>query len=312
MILVTGSEGLIGQAVTERLSARGLEVRHFDIKRHPSEDICSPESLAKALDGVTGVLHLAAVTRVVWAENDPDLCQRTNVDSIRSLVRLCLAQKTRPWLISASSREVYGQARAFPVHEDSEKRPMNVYARSKAEGEQIVEGVRGDGLVANLCRFANVYGSANDHFDRVVPAFANAAAFGGVIRVEGPGNAFDFTFVDDVANGLERLVMATGEGRCLPPIHFVSGTAASLGDLANLARRYAQAPVSVQVHEPRSFDVSSFVGDPGRAHDLLGWRSSTSLEVGFRKLIERKLAARVKASCAVNAESTDCGNRSRT
>ncbi len=305
MILVTGSEGLIGRAITQRLSARGLEVRRFDIKRHPSEDICNPESLAKALDGVKGVLHLAAVTRVVWAQNDPELCRRTNVDSIRSLVRLCLAQKTRPWLISASSREVYGQASAFPVHEDSEKRPMNVYARSKAEGERIVEGGRENGLVANVCRFANVYGSANDHFDRVVPAFVNAAAFGGVIRVEGPGNAFDFTFVDDVANGLERLVMATGEGKCLPPIHFVSGAAASLGDLANLARTYAQAPVSVQVSEPRSFDVSSFVGDPGRAHDLLGWRSSTSLEVGFQKLLERQLAARASSTCLEKVESTN-------
>lgn len=304
MILVTGSEGLIGQAVTERLSARGLEVRHFDIKRHPSEDICSPESLEKALDGVTGVLHLAAVTRVVWAENDPELCRRTNVDSIRSLVRLCLAQKTRPWLISASSREVYGQASAFPVHEDSEKRPMNVYARSKAEGERIVEDARENGLVANVCRFANVYGSAKDHSDRVVPAFANAAAFGGVIRVEGPGNAFDFTFVDDVANGLERLVMATGEGKCLPPVHFVSGTATSLGDLADLARTHAQAPVSVQVSEPRTFDVSSFVGDPGRAHELLGWRSSTSLEVGFQKLLERQLAAKASSTCSEKVQCT--------
>lgn len=295
MILVTGSEGLIGRAVIERLSARGLEVRHFDIKRHPSEDICNPESLAKALAGVTGVLHLAAVTRVVWAQNDPELCRRTNVGSIRSLVRLCLAQKARPWLISASSREVYGQADAFPVHEDSEKRPMNVYARSKAEGERIVEGARENGLVANICRFANVYGSAKDHSDRVVPAFAHAAAFGGVIRVEGPGNAFDFTFVDDVADGLERLIMATSEGRCLPPIHFVSGSSASLGDLADLARKHAQAPVSVQVSEPRSFDVSSFVGDPGRAHELLGWRSSTSLVAGFQKLLERQLMAKASS-----------------
>jgi nucleoside-diphosphate-sugar epimerase len=198
-------------------------------------------------------------------------------------------------LISASSREVYGQAKKFPVHEDSEKRPMNVYARSKAEGERIVEGARENGLVANICRFANVYGSAKDHSDRVVPAFAHAAAFGGVIRVEGPSNAFDFTFVDDVADGLERLVMATSEGRCLPPIHFVSGSSAGLGDLADLARTRAQAPVSVQIGEPRSFDVSSFVGDPGRARDLLGWRSSTSLVAGFQKLLERQLMAKASS-----------------
>lgn len=299
MILVTGSEGLIGQAMIQCLSEQGFAARRFDIKRHPDEDICNPVSLAKALDGATGVLHLAAVTRVVWAENDPILCQRTNVDAIRSLVRLCLEQKTRPWLITASSREVYGQASAMPVQEDSPLRPMNVYARSKAEGERIVESARENGLTANICRFSNVYGSADDHVDRVVPAFAQAAAFGGGIRVEGPDNAFDFTFVDDVANGLLRLVLATGAGRRLPPIHFASGTSTSLGDLAKLAQKHASAPVSVHVGEPRSFDVSSFVGDPRRAYDMLGWKATTSLDLGFRTLLERKLSAGTFSGTAV-------------
>ncbi|WP_164823457.1 NAD-dependent epimerase/dehydratase family protein [Sinorhizobium meliloti] len=91
-----------------------FEVRGYDRRRCASEDVCDPAALDRAMQGVTGVVHLAAVSRVVWAENDPDLCQRTNVMSVQSLVQSCLAKSMKPRIISASSREVYDQAHSFP------------------------------------------------------------------------------------------------------------------------------------------------------------------------------------------------------
>ena len=61
MILVTGAEGLIGRRLCARLRAEGLEVRAFDLKRSPREDIRDRASLAAALSGVEGVIHLAAI-----------------------------------------------------------------------------------------------------------------------------------------------------------------------------------------------------------------------------------------------------------
>src|SRR5262245_2796404 len=118
-ILITGSEGLIGANLIPRLLARGADVREFDVRRSPEEDTRDPDAIAAALgDGeVTGVVHLAAVSRVVWAEKDPERCEGTNVDALKSLIRQCSEQRRPTWLIFASSREVYGDQAEFPVAE---------------------------------------------------------------------------------------------------------------------------------------------------------------------------------------------------
>jgi hypothetical protein len=71
MILVTGAAGLIGRHICACLDNAGIEYRPLDLKRSASEDIRDREDMANALKGVRGVLHLAAVSRVIWGERDP-------------------------------------------------------------------------------------------------------------------------------------------------------------------------------------------------------------------------------------------------
>jgi UDP-glucose 4-epimerase len=285
MILVTGSEGLVGRFLAKNLEARGFTVKRFDIRRQSDEDIRNAASLETAIKGVSGVVHLAAVSRVLWGEQNPQLCHATNVEALASLLRLCLEQKTRPWLVFASSREVYGAQERLPVSEDASLKPMNVYARSKVDGECLVNEARGAGLHANICRLSNVYGCPLDHPDRVTMAFASAAARGGVMTLEGGSNTFDFTYVEDVADGIARLVEASMTDGLMPPIHFVGGQATSLRGLAELAAKMAIHPVKLSEAPPRDFDVGRFVGDPERAKKFLGWRASMSLETGFARLV---------------------------
>ena len=258
MILVTGSEGLLGRYVTQRLEAAALDVRRFDLRRDKMEDVRDPSALATALEGVTGVLHLAAVSRVIWAQHNPPLCNATNVIALRDLLRLCLERQAPPWLVFASSREVYGAQETLPVNEDAPLAPMNVYGRSKARGEYLVRLARKAGLVANTCRLSNVYGCCFDHSDRVAMAFASAAVNGGVMNVEGGTSTFDFTSVRDVADGISRLIEATASGERMPPIHFVSGHGTTLHELAHLAAAMAVRPVRIEEAPPRDFDVKSF------------------------------------------------------
>ena len=286
-ILVTGSEGLIGRRLCSLLTAKGVDVRQFDIARLEAEDVRNEESLASAVRGVDGVVHLAAVSRVVWGERNPELCTTTNVDAFRSLLRLCFDRPQRPWLIFVSSREVYGNADHLPVKEDVPLRPLNVYARSKLEGERLAMEARSAGLCVNTCRLSNVYGSTQDHADRVIPAFASVAAFGGRMRVEGRDNLFDFTNIADVGKAMETLVDATIRRQVLPTVHFASGVGTTLGQLAELAGRHARAAVEINEAPKRDYDVSRFIGDTERAKQLLGWRAETPIEAGVRDLIDR-------------------------
>ena len=284
-ILVTGSEGLIGRELASSLTNRGIDVRRFDLKRTTDEDIRNVSAIRAALAGVDGVVHLAAVSRVVWGENDPVGCQDTNVRALKRLINEMVATKMRPWLLFASSREVYGKAASFPVNEDFPLQPMNEYARTKVEGESLVLAAR-EYIVANICRFSTVYGSTRDHIDRLIPAFASVAARGGTLRVDGNDNFVDCTHVEDVCRGLMTVASMSNDGDALPPIHFVSGASSRLGELAKLAERLSRKSVSIQQGIPRTFDVSQFVGDGARAQQLLGWTTTIPLEQGFRRLVD--------------------------
>jgi nucleoside-diphosphate-sugar epimerase len=295
MILVTGASGLIGRHLCARLESEGLAVRRFDICADPKQDIKDVTALDEAMKDVTGVVHLAAVSRVAWAQNDPELCLATNVAPLRPMTEYAV-RGAKQWFVFASSREVYGNPVRLPVREDDPLEPVNEYGRSKRDAELIVNAARMQGLIANICRFSNVYGCVWDHPDRVAMAFSAVAARGGTMHVEGGKNTFDFTHVADVIDGLYKVIVCSMAGRVLPAIHLSSGTGTTLRELAELAATHASFPVEIIEAHPRTFDVSAFVGDTSLAFDILGWRTSTQLGDGIARLIGA-MAASATSAC---------------
>ncbi len=73
MILVTGSDGLVGHHLGAALIQQGLAVRAFDIRRTPDETVLSRDAVERALRGVSGIVHLAAVSRVSTASAIPGI-----------------------------------------------------------------------------------------------------------------------------------------------------------------------------------------------------------------------------------------------
>jgi nucleoside-diphosphate-sugar epimerase len=287
-ILVTGSSGLIGTALIGCFNAKNIACLGLDLRSpEPADriDIRDTARLIKIVSGVAGIVHLAAVSRVIDGERDAALCQAVNVVATGKMLDAALALPRRPWVIYASSREVYGQQDSFPVSEDAKYRPLNTYARSKVDAECLVEEARKAGLQTAILRFSTVYGSVDDHVDRVVPAFVAAAVRGGTLRVDGEECELDATHVNDVALGICRVVdvLLSGESR-LPPIHFVSGQPVSLLGLAKLANEIGGSKGRIVTTTPRTFDVSKFVGNPERARQLLGWEATTDLRTGLAQL----------------------------
>ena len=283
-ILITGDQGLIGTALSDALRSAGHSVRGLDVRGIGSGhgDLRDRATLQRAMPGCDGIVHLGAVSRVIDGERDPETCWSVNAEGTRQLVALAEAQPQRPWLIYASSREVYGQAETLPASEDSPRRPVNIYGRSKVAGEDAVaESV----LQAAVVRFSNVYGSTADHADRVVPAFCRRACMDLALRVDGSGHTFDFTHVNDTVRGLMLLIRHLQDGHGNITLHFLTGVPTTLGQLARMAVELTGS--SSQIHEapPRNFDVGRFYGDPGRAARTLGWRAEVSLREGLARLV---------------------------
>lgn len=287
-ILITGSSGLVGSALRSALEARRFEVIGLDIQATGSDsgDVRDIDHVCRAVERCDGVVHLAAVSRVLWGERDPELCRATNVGGLRNIIDAIHSQKKSPWLIFASSREVYGPPDTLPVSEDAQLRPLNVYGHSKVTGEQLIDSARCMGLRASTIRLSNVYGNTDDHADRVIPAFARGAVMGQPLRVDGAENTFDFTHIDDTTHGLVALVEhMMGGGDALPPIHFLTGRPTTLQQLAEMAIDIADTGSEIRHAPARTYDVAKFYGDPTRAYDLLGWSPQVTLREGLTRLI---------------------------
>jgi len=251
-------------------------VRRCDL-RDGTGDVKDGDAFRRLAEGCAGIVHLAAVSRVVWGERDPELCRATNVGGTRNAI--AAARAAGAWLVFASSREVYGEPDALPVDEEAPLRPMNVYAETKVEGERLV---RASGVDIAVVRFSGVYGDPADHPDRVVPAFVRAALAGGELRVDGAGHTFDFVHVDDAVRGLRAAI----DRLPLPPVHLATGTGTTLRELAEQAVALA-GKGTIREAPPRPYDVTRFVGDPARARQLLAWTARVPLSRGLAHLLAK-------------------------
>jgi nucleoside-diphosphate-sugar epimerase len=289
-VLVTGSQGLVGRSLCKLLEGGRTEVRRLDVALPGHADVRDADAVRRAMAGCAGVVHLAAVSRVIWGERDPVLCREVNEGGVANVLRA--ARELGAWALFASSREVYGEPMSIPVVEDAPLVPVNVYGETKIAGERAVLEAREAGVKTAIVRLSNVYGDMMDHVDRVTPAFARAAAFGEDLRLDGDEHVFDFTHVSDVARGVELLAQALddGEGN-LPTIHLVGGQGTRMRDLAELAVAAGGRGSRVVAGTPRTYDVGRFVGDPRRAERLLGWRATTLVSEGVGRLVRDFAAA---------------------
>lgn len=285
---ITGSSGLIGAALARALRQRGSAVIGLDVCAVDTwrGDILDEAAVADFVAQCDGVVHAAGVSRVIFGERDPDNCLRTNILGTKNVLdAACRAPRRAPWVIYASSREVYGEPESLPVGEDAPVRPCNVYGQSKAQAESLALAARHEGLATAVLRFSNVYGSVDDHRDRVVPAFCRAAAAGEELRLDGAEHTFDFTHVDDTVRGILATIDRVAAGTLLPPIHLLTGRATTLRQLAKIAIGAGKPSARFRLAPSRTYDVARFVGDPSRAATVLNWRATTPIEEGVVRLV---------------------------
>jgi UDP-glucose 4-epimerase len=294
-ILITGANGLIGKTLCEYLENTSYQVKKLDINfpvGHSSHgDINQAGLIHRRIEDCDGIVHLAAVSRVIWGEQQPELCWQTNVIGTSHILEAAFQSSRKPWVIYASSREVYGQQQQLPARETALLQPINTYARSKVAAEELVKQYQERGLNTAILRFSSVYGRIDDHADRVVPAFCRASAYGEPMRIDGFNNTFDFTHVSDVADGIFKAIIQMQDRKSLPIMHFTTGQATTLLELAQLACRVSNKTTKLIEAPPRNFDVSKFYGDPGLAREKLNWEPKIDIETGVSLLVNAFLEA---------------------
>jgi len=144
--LVTGGSGFFGTVLKRRLLSEGHYVinvdLHEDEERHPNQTFVQGDISDRALlervfssSKIDGVFHVAA--KLAHAVESPRALWKSNVEGTE--VVASLTKKFRvPNLVFTSSNCLWGNALGRPVREDDPPNPVEIYGRSKWEGEKII------------------------------------------------------------------------------------------------------------------------------------------------------------------------------
>jgi len=241
-------------------------------------------------------VHLAAVSRVEWGQIDPVRCLQVNTLGTLNLIEAIRKHNPNALVVSASSREVYGEPPRLPVREADRKCPISVYGSSKLAAENLIRSYgRTYGLKHVILRFSNVYGSPRDLPQRVIPKFMKRAIQDKPLEVYGGNQVLDFTFIDDVADGIiSTLSKALAGNRKIlnNDFNFTSNRGTPVLRLASLIGRICGSKSRIVRKNARRFDVSKFTGDFTKARSRTGYLPRHSLEDGLKVYRDRLRGAR--------------------
>jgi dihydroflavonol-4-reductase len=187
-VLITGAGGFIGSHLVRDRLARGDDVVATDVDLQRLEalklegdlkcelvDMRASERLARLLDGVDTVFHLAAAHLDVLKGDEH--FHEVNVDATRTLARLSAAAGVRRF-VHCSTVGVYGPLESLPADETTPPRPDIAYERSKLEGEAAIRSVVEEtGLETVILRPAWVYGPLCPRTQKLIRTVARKRFF---------------------------------------------------------------------------------------------------------------------------------------
>ncbi|MEO6724325.1 MAG: GDP-mannose 4,6-dehydratase [Blastocatellia bacterium] len=307
--LVTGGAGFIGSHLVDHLlakdPARVTVVDNFDdfysqqIKRqnienhllHPAyrlveADIRNYTALKQLFsDEVFDVIiHLAAKAGVRPSVTDPRTYQEVNIAGTTNLLDLAERNGIKKFVFGSSS-SVYGPSATPPFKEDAPLVPISPYAATKAAGELIARTFSHlHGMNITCLRFFTVYG-ARQRPDLAIHKFARLISSNRPIPIYGDGSAErDFTYIEDIMQGVLTAidyhatpfeVINLGESHTITVNLMIELLEDALGQKAVIDRQPAQPGDMPRTH-----------ADISKAQALLGYKPTTSIEVGIKKFAE--------------------------
>jgi UDP-glucose 4-epimerase len=284
-VLVTGGSGFIGRRVVAALQAAGAAVVVADRTAHPDArlrrvggDLRDPAVRDAAVEpGLTGIVHLAAITSVLGSLRDPALVHEVNVGVTAGLLELG-RQRGVGRFVLASTNAVVGDVGESTIHEDLPLRPLTPYGATKAAAEMLLSGYAGGyGMTTCALRLTNVYGPGMRDKDSMVARLMRAAAAGHHTEVYGSGRQCrDLVHVDDVVAGLLRAWAADHVG----PLIVGSGRSVTVLDLVDAARKATGVDLPVTHVPPKAGEMPAVRVSVDRAR-ALGYEPSVELADGL-------------------------------
>jgi UDP-glucuronate decarboxylase len=300
-ILVTGGAGFIGSFLCERLLERGGEVicadNFYTGTRHNIEHLLDHKRFELIRHDVTFPLYvevdeiynLACPASPIHYQRDPVQTTKTSVHGAINM--LGLAKRVKAKILQASTSEVYGDPAIHPQTEDywgnvNPIGPRACYDEGKRCAETLFFDYRRQyRLNIKVARIFNTYGPRMHPNDgRVVSNFVMQALQNKTITIFGDGTQTrSFCFVDDLVNGLVKLMDAPDE--FIGPVNLGNPTEFTMLQLAESVIAITGSKSQIKRHPLPTDDPKQRKPDIAKAIEHLAWRPTIDLPTGLKATI---------------------------
>ncbi|GJL55801.1 MAG: oxidoreductase [Nitrospirales bacterium] len=207
-VLVTGGTGFTGGHLCAELVRQGYHVRSLVRRESQAKelealnvelvrgDLCEPESLRDAVDGVDIVFHIGALFRQQGV--GPDVFRKVNAESVEHLLKASIEHGVSRF-VHCSTVGVHGHVSQSPANERTPFGPGDIYQETKLQGENIARRYMEEGrLPVTIIRPAGIYGPGDMRFLKLFRAIHKRR-----FVMIGPGTVnYHFTYIDDLVDGI--------------------------------------------------------------------------------------------------------------
>ena len=289
---------------TEKLaSKKGAGVWEF-IKGNIGDKALIEEVFSKYRPEV--VINLAAQAGVRYSITNPDVYIESNILGFYNILEACRNYPVEH-LVYASSSSVYGSNKKVPYSTDDKvDNPVSLYAATKKSNELFAHAYsKLYNIPSTGLRFFTVYGPAGRP-DMAYFGFTNKLVNGETIKIFNFGNCKrDFTFVDDIVEGVKRVMQCAPEkkngedGLPVPPYRVYNignSSPENLLDFVNiLCEELVKAGVLPEDYDFEAHkklvpmqpgDVPVTFADTSALERDFGFKPSTPLREGLRKFAQ--------------------------
>lgn len=307
-VLVTGADGVVGNALVRALLARGDAVtllrRPGGVRRSAlaldgtdracavvEGDMRDAASLARAFGErrPEAVFHLAAQSIVSTAQSSPAETFATNITGTWQLLEACRAHDVGR-VVVASSDKAYGPAGTRPSTENDPLRPRFPYDVSKACADLITRSYfHTYGLATAVARLPNAYGAGDSTPSRLIPELIGAVLAGRapVIRTDGSPRR-EFLHAEDAAGAYlaigDALTAGTARGEAFNAGEGRSHSVREVVELLVALSGADVAPVYGSSGSPEGEIAVAHV-DSGKLAATTGWAPRVTLEDGLARTL---------------------------
>jgi len=248
--------------------------------------------------GIDTLIHLAALVSIPESMEKPMEYFESNEKGTFNLCQELLKTKSKPFLIYASSPEVYGNPIYTPMDTDHPCRPRSFYAATKLAAEKqcmvLHEWYK---YPVSVIRNFNTYGENQSNSYRgyaaVVPEFVTRALKNEKIKIHGNGKQTrDLMYVKDAVEAYVR-VMKEKEKTQGEVFNIGTGIQTSILDLAKKIMEISGSSSELVYESERAADLERLEADCSKTEKLLKWKPEYTIDKGlditiswFKKLLE--------------------------